>query len=421
MPNEPRSARSNTLLIALLTGLSVVSYIARSNISVAAKFIKPELGLTDVQMGQVFSSFLIGYSLFQIPAGRLGDRFGPRVVLAASALCWGLMSLLTGLVPGMVVSGTFGVLGTFFVLRFLLGVSEASTYPVAARAIADRLPPTARAQANAIVITGAMLGSAVTPPLIAWAMTNLGWRQSFYVTSVLAFVIAGVWWVLVRDHPSGASVPETSRGAPSNAAPASWGKLLRDRNIVLLSLSYFVEGYVLYIFVFWLYTYLVDVRHFSVLRGGVFAALPWLIASVLTPLGGALSDRFALRFGDLPGRRVVVMTGFILSGIFLFCGATVGNPYLAIAALGLAVGFTEFTEGTFWATTSNIAGAHAGAATGIMNMMGNLGGVASTMGVPVLVKYFGWVVALGSGSVLAVVAAALWLAIDWRPELRTDT
>src|ERR1019366_8353592 len=130
------------------------------------------------------------------------------------------------------------------------GVSEASTYPVAARAIADWLPPTARAQANAIVITGAMLGSAVTPPLIAWAMTNLGWRQSFYVTSVLAFVIAGVWWVLVRDHPSGASVPGTSRGAPSNAAPASWGKLLRDRNIVLLSLSYFAEGYVLYIFVF---------------------------------------------------------------------------------------------------------------------------------------------------------------------------
>lgn len=414
------SGPSTRTVIGLLTGLSVVSYIARSNISVATKFIKPELGLTDVQMGWVFSSFLIGYSLSQVPAGRLGDRFGPRLVLTVAALSWGLTTLLTGLVPGTVIPGTLGAIGSLLVLRFLLGAGEAATYPVAARAIANWLPPTGRAGANAIVITGAMLGSAVTPPLIAWAMTNLGWRQSFYLTSVLAFAIAAAWWVIARDHPSTANVQESASNAQLGVTTTSWWKLLRNRNIVLLSLSYFVgEGYVLYIFVFWLYTYLVDVRHFSILSGGVFAALPWLVASVLTPLGGALSDRLAFRFGELQGRRAVAMGGFTLSAIFLFCGATVGNPYLAIASLGLAVGFTEFTEGSFWATTSDIAGEHTGAATGIMNMMGNFGGVASTMLVPVLVKYFGWIVALGSGSVLALLAAALWLAIDWKPDHRS--
>jgi ACS family glucarate transporter-like MFS transporter len=401
-------------LIGLLTAISVMSYVARSNISVAAKFIKPEFGLTDVQMGWVFSSFIIGYSLFQVPAGRLGDKFGPRLVLALAALSWGIMSLLTGFVPGMVIPGSIGVLGTFLVLRFLLGAGEAATYPVAARAISDWLPPTERARANAIVITGSMLGSALTPPLIAWAMTNLGWRQSFYLTAVMATVVSIVWWVFIRDREFGTR-SEPTRADSLRPAVVPWKALFTNRNILLVSLSYFVEGWVLYIFVFWLYTYLVDVRHFSILKGGVFAALPWLVASVLTPLGGVLSDRLSLRFGESLGRRAVAMSGFILSAIFLWCGATVGNPYVAIAALGLAVGFVEFTEGTFWATTSNIAGVHAGAATGIMNTMGNLGGVASTMLVPVLVKYFGWVVALGSGSVLAVLAALLWLAIDLKP------
>ncbi|MEK6611729.1 MAG: MFS transporter [Gemmatimonadota bacterium] len=404
--------------IGLLAGLALVSYVERSNIAVAANYIKPEFGLTDIQMGRVFSSFLIGYSLFQIPAGRMGDRFGPRLVLALAALSWGLMTLLTGLLPGIFVSGTLGILWTFLVLRFLLGVGEAATFPVAARAIANWMRPTERGRANAYVIAGVSLGSTITPPLTALVMVRLGWRASFYVASSLAFAFALIWWVVARDRAPTASGPVAREPAPgAGESTVSWWRLFGNRNIVLLSLSYFVGGYILYIFVFWLYTYLVDVRHFSVLRSGVFSSMPWIVAAVLTPVGGILSDHLVSRWGESTGRRVVAMTGLALSGLFLLYGAMAANPYLAIAGLSLAVGFEEFTEGSFWAATINVAGPHAGAATGILNMMGNLGGVASTALVPILVHRFGWVVALGSGSVLAVLGALLWLGIDARARL----
>lgn len=414
--HEPSPATaSRWTMIGLLVCLTLVSYVMRSNIAVAAAFIKPAFGLTDIQMGRVFSSFLIGYSLFQVPAGRMGDRFGPRLVLALAALSWGLLTLLTGLLPGIFVSGTLGILWTFLVLRFLLGVGEAATFPVAARAIANWMKPAERGRANAYVIAGLSLGSTITPPLTALVMVRLGWRASFYVASTLAFALAIVWWVVARDHGPTASAPAAD-GAAADARPdaGSWWRLFGNRNIMLLSASYFVGGYILYIFVFWLYTYLVDVRHFSVLRSGVFSSMPWIVAAVLTPVGGIVSDHLVTRWGEGTGRRVVAMTGLALSGLFLLSGAMAGNAYVAIAGLSLAVGFEEFTEGSFWAATINAAGPHAGAATGILNTMGNLGGVASTALVPVLVHRFGWVVALGSGSVLAVLGSLLWLGIDAR-------
>ncbi|MGH9842208.1 MAG: MFS transporter [Blastocatellia bacterium] len=131
-------------ILALLAGFSLVSYVLRTNISVAAKFMMPELGLSEIQMGQVFSSFMLGYAIFQIPAGLLGDRRGPRVVLTVAAVCWGVATLLTGLVPGLLISSGMGAFASLLVLRFTLGAAEAATYPVAARAVANWMPVTER-------------------------------------------------------------------------------------------------------------------------------------------------------------------------------------------------------------------------------------------------------------------------------------
>jgi len=167
-------------ILALLAGLSLVSYVLRTNISVAARFMMPELGLNEIQMGQVFSSFMLGYAIFQIPAGWLGDRKGPRIVLTVAALLWGAMTLLTGLLPGLLVSGT-GALISLLVLRFTLGAAEAATYPVAARAVANWMPASERAFANAVVIAG----------------STVGWGFTFAACSALA-VIAGLIWLFIQ-------------------------------------------------------------------------------------------------------------------------------------------------------------------------------------------------------------------------------
>lgn len=413
-----RPTRVRWIVVAILTGFSVTSYLQRMNISIAAQFMMPDLGLTQIQMGQIFSSFLIGYTIFQIPAGIWGDRRGPRIVLTASALVWGITTVLTGLLPGILLGGTWAF-ASLLVIRFVLGAGEAATYPVSALAVARWSPGSERAMAFAIVVAGLSLGSTVTPPLISWLMVRVGWRESFYLVSAAAFLIALVWWRYGSDDPTThprvndaerAMITGSREGVPRFDIH-SWRRVFRDRNVALLSLSYFFNGYIFYIFIFWLYTYLIDVRGFTLLKGGLFASLPFIASSILTPLGGATSDRLLRSTSRTWARRIPAVTGLTLAGLCMIFGAVVKDPYLAIAGLALSIGFDQFAEPEYWAATMDVAGRQAGTATGILNMMGNLGGVVSTTLVPILVKQFGWVVALGSGAGLAFSAAVVWFAI----------
>jgi ACS family glucarate transporter-like MFS transporter len=193
--------------------------------------------------------------------------------------------------------------------------------------------------------------------------------------------------------------------------PGPTAKLLRDRNLLLLVLSYTCEGYVLFIFVFWLYIYLVEVRGFSLLNGGFIASLPWLTALVCTPLGGFACDRIAATRGRVAGARAVIMLGYGLSGILLFAAATIDNRAAAVSALCVSVGGLYFAEPAFWATAVHLSGENAGAATGMMNTAGIVGGIVSTSITPLVVKHFGWLTALSSGAVVALVCTSVWFMI----------
>ena len=413
-------------IVALLAGFSLVSYALRTNISVAAAVMRSELHLTQIQLGQVFSAFMAGYAIFQIPAGALGDRYGPRLILTLAATIWGVTTLMTGVLPGL-IGGAAATLVVLMAVRFLLGVAEAATYPVAASAVGAWMPPSERAFANALVIAGMALGSAFIPPIMSRLMVVSGWRVSFYATSILAFLIAALWWWYATDDPAqhpavnemehrAILAGRDTAGRESVAARADrrrvmYWPLLRNRNMMLISVSYFLDSYVLFIFVFWFYLYLVDERGFSILRSGVYSSLPWIAALIVVPAGGRLCDVLSERRGRRLGRRAVAMAGLLVSSALLAWGARTQQAMLAIAALSLSVGFLMSTEGPFWSSAIDIAGVHAGTAGGIMNTAGNLGGVVSTSLVPVLVERFGWMVALASGSSLGLVAALLWLLI----------
>jgi ACS family glucarate transporter-like MFS transporter len=413
-------------IVALLAAFSLVSYALRTNISVAAAFMRAELHLTQIQLGQVFSAFMIGYAIFQVPAGALGDRFGPRLVLSVAAAVWGLTTFLTGALPGL-IGGTAATLVVLLGVRFVLGLAEAATYPVAASAISIWMPTSERAFASALVIAGMALGSAVIPPLMSQLMIASGWRAAFYATAFLGFLVAALWWWYARDSPAQHPAVNTAerraivagREPTAKRAPAQpvgrphlihWA-LLRNRNMLLISASYFLDSYVLFIFVFWFYLYLVDERQFSILRSGVYASLPWIAALVVVPAGGRVCDVVSSRRGPRTGRRVVAITGLIVSSALLAWGARTSDAMLAITALSLSVAFLMSTEGPFWSSAIDISGARAGTAGGIMNTAGNLGGVASTSLVPVLVERYGWTTALATGSSLGLVSALLWLLI----------
>lgn len=409
-------------LIASLTGVfAFVSYVQRMNISIAAEMMMPELGLTKTEMGQIFSSFLWGYAIFQLPAGRLGDAIGPRITLAVAALLWGITTVLTGVLPWIFATANLAVLISLVVVRFVLGASEAATFPVGSRAIRNWTPPSERAFANAFMMAGSASAAAACAPLVSWLMVRLGWHAAFYLTSVFAFIIALVWYLVARDDPrhhpwvSEKELhwihPDRNESLPRQT---SFLQVLRDRDILFLSLSYTCEGYVLFIFVHWLYIYLVEQRGFSLINGGVVASLPWITALVFTPIGGFLCDRLSETHGRFRGARIVIILGYSLSGILLFAAATLNGRIAVVAALCVSVGALYFAEPAFWATAVHLSKENAGAVSGLMNTAGILGGIVSTPLIPLIEKRFGWMPALGSGAAVAVTCACVWLVIGRR-------
>jgi ACS family glucarate transporter-like MFS transporter len=299
-------------------------------------------------------------------------------------------------------------------VRFLLGASEAATFPVGSRAIRNWTPPSERAFGNAFMMAGSASAAAVSAPLVSWLMLRFGWRPMFYMTSILAFGIALLWYGTATDRPRDHRMVNQQElevigqfeGEPGKAS--SFLELLADRNILFLSLSYVCEGYVLFIFVFWLYIYLVEVRGFSMLNGGLVASLPWLTALACTPLGGLACDRISERSGRLAGARAVIMLGYGLSGVLLFAAAKLNGRVAAVAALCISVGALYFAEPAFWATAVHFSRGKAGTVSGIMNTAGILGGVISTSITPVIVSHFGWLPALASGAGVAIACTGMW-------------
>lgn len=375
-------------LVALLSATATASYLCRVNVSVAGVFMMRDLGLSQQAMGRVFSAFLVGYALCQIPGGMLADRFGAPRVLGWAALAW---VAATGWMVGAGAS-VAALLGA----RCALGVTEAPTFPAAAQAISRVLPLAQRGRANGFVVAAIGLGSAIAPPLMLFLMVRWGWRAALMLSSLPALAVGCAWpWVLQRRLLPAEVTNRAARVAAPSGRP-------RSRNFVLLTLSYSLQGYVGYIFVFWFYLYLVDVRHFDLLRGALFGSLPWLLSIVSIPLGGWLFDRIPY------DRRTIPIAGLAGSGVFIAIGAHTQHAYLAATCLALATALVLSVEGPFWATMTAVAGPRSGAGGGVMNMGSNIGGMISPALTPVLAASIGWEAALMVSAALAIVAAVLW-------------
>lgn len=417
-------------ILGLLFGISIVTYIDRVNISVTARQMIPALGLTDMQMGEIFSAFVFGYALFQIPGGWLGDRWGPRWVLTLAVIWWSVFTAATAIAPTLPILSMLGIGGALMLVRFLIGVGEAAALPNFNRAVANWLPSRERGLGIGITIGGIGVGSAMTPPITAWIMVNYGWQTAFYAAAVLGIGMAALWYLYSTDHPKDhpwvneaefalitSTTPQTN---PIPNAQTPWLAFARTPSVWWLVLSYACLGYVAYIYMSWFYLYLVNVRGFGELRGALFASAPFIAMTVFCPLGGWATDRLAIRLGLTGGRVVVGASGMLMAALFILIGAYVANPYSAIAFLSLGAGWLYFTVGAYWSSTSDLSPDYAGTLSGIMNTGANLGGTLSPTLTPWLAEQWGWSVALGTAAALALVGAILWLGIKPGDGLRTE-
>ncbi|MGH7231508.1 MAG: MFS transporter [Nitrospiraceae bacterium] len=411
-------------MAALLFLISVVTYIDRVNISVTARQMMPALGLTDVQMGQVFSAFVFGYAICQIPGGWLGDNWGARRVLTLAVIWWSLFTALTAVAPVLPITALVGILGALMLVRFLVGVGEAAALPNFNRTVANWLAPHERGVGIGIAIGGIGIGSAMTPPITAWIMVNFGWQTAFYAASALGLLIAAIWYWYATDRPS--DHPHTNaaevaliEGTPSGGSPdlaaaitsPPWKGFARTPTIWWLVLSYSCLGYIAAFYLFWFYLYLVDVVGFTIFRGAFFASSPFVAITVFCPLGGWVTDRLTAKRGVNIGRASVGMIGMLLASLSIVVGAFSEVPWLAISLLSLGAGWLYFTVGAYWASTVDLSKAHAGALSGLMNTGANLGGSLSPTLTPWLAEHFGWPAALAAAAIIALIGGLMWVRI----------
>jgi ACS family glucarate transporter-like MFS transporter len=422
----PTTTRVRWFLVFWLFVLSAVSYLDRVNISVAGGSIADAYHLSNVQLGKVFSALLVGYAMFQTLGGRLADRFGPRRVLTAGVLWWGIFTALTALVPANIT----GALYLFMAVRFLLGAGEAVIYPSANQFIARWIPVRERGIANGWIFAGVGAGAGLTPPLVAYTMQHYGWRSSFWLCALIGLAAGAVWFLVARDTP--AQHPKVSASelaaiqsrltlgvATDLAGPGEvvktlvpWKQVLRSKEVWAVTASYFCYGYVAWIFFSWFFLYLAKVRGLNLKASAFYSMLPPLAMLVGCLLGGTLNDRLTRRLGPRVGRCMLASAAITIAGIFIAFGSQVQSARLASVVLAGGAGALYLSQSSFWSVTADIAGRSSGTVSGFMNTGNQIGAAITASLTPWIAARLGWTASFLVAAALCLVGAATWLAVD---------
>lgn len=425
---ELRPSEVRWRIIAILAFIAALTYLDRLNLGIAGKYIQDEFHFDTQTMGWILSCFVLGYAVFQVPGGRLGDRFGPRRVITFAILWWSVFTAATGLAASLPLAGWFGVAGSFIILRLLIGVGEAAVFPNSNKVIALWFDAAHRAKANSLVFAGIGAGGVFTPIFIVWFMQRWGWQPVFYFCGALGIILALGWFLYFRDRPElhpGVNAAElavirqfratdqTAEMLP-NVTPKNcpWKKILRSRTVWSVLLSGFCIGYPAYIFYTWFFIYLVRVRGLTITQGGLWTSTPFIAITILSPTGGWFSDRAVGKLGRRRGRQVAMWVGVTCSALFLWMGSSTADNTIAVILLALASGFNLFVTANIWATCNDLSRDFCGSISGLMNTFGCFGGWVSPILTAIIATHFGWVWAFHVAALLTVVAGILWLFVD---------
>ena len=410
--------RVRWILIVWIFITSSVAYLDRVNISIASHYIIKEYHLSNIQLGYIFSAFVLAYALFQAPGGRLSDRYGARLVIAVAAVWWAVFTSLSTAIPRNMT----GAVAAFIGVRFLLGVGESVIYPASNRVVAKWIPSHERGRANGFIFAGVGAGAGITPPLITFIMLRGGWRLSFWLCALLGLVVGAVWFWLARDQPeehprvSARELEVIRSGLPDSGDGAKgilpWKKILASKDFLLITYSYFCYGYVAYIFFTWFFIYLSTVRGLNLRESSYFTALPFLAMALCSPAGGVLSDFVTRRFGKRWGRCGVSVVVIGLAAVFVAGGSGVTSPRLASLVLAGGAGALYLSQSMYWSVTADIAGESAGSVSGVMNMGAQLGSTVTATLTPIIAARFGWRASFGAAAILCATGALAWLLVD---------
>lgn len=402
-------------IVTLIAIITLINYLDRSAISYATVPISHSLHINDAQWGIIDSAFSIGYLVFAFIGGALVDRHGPKRVWSFAASIWSLVTIVTALAGAFVM---------FFVIRVLLGASEAPGFPAATRASSRWLPGDERGRALGIIVgVGVPLSLMIGGPVITQLLTHFGWHAMFVILGVIGLIWVVFWRIMFTDRPdqhprvnpaerdyiaAGQTVEEQS----AVAQRIQWKPLLKNRNLWMIAIGYFAWGYMFWAFMYWLPGYLGQTFHLNLATVGAFSVLPWALATVGALGSGVIVDRL-FKHGHLHRPRFIVMgIALLLAGLSLLPIIAAPSLATAIVFISLGVGFGMVTGPLWWVTAIDAEPNQPAIAAGFVDAAFALSGIVAPAVMGFIVQATG---AFGSGfavmAVLAVIGAVCLLFV----------
>lgn len=384
-PGHHRSV-CRIVVVGAFCAVAMIAYLSRNCLGVFAadEAFRAEFDATEEQLSDVMTAFFLGYAIFQIPAGYLGQRFGTRIVLTAYAVLWSACTVLLGFSSG---------LGFLTGAMFANGLAQAGVFPNAARSIADWMPSHRKAIACGFMAAFMSIGGAVATGLTGLLTKySWDWKTIAFLYSVPGVVWAVVFCVWFRDRPEehpqvtdsevdwirGRSYDADPVDEPADDVPAestiNWAVMLRSKALWLINGQQFFRAAGYIFCATWLPTYLRDQYGVSVGDAGLWASLPLLAVVCGSSLGGLITDLLLQFTGSRAiSRKAVAASCLAICGLLTISALAAKTISVAVALIGAGLFFASLAGPCSYAQTMDLAGKQIPVVFGMMNMMGNFG------------------------------------------------
>lgn len=361
--------RTSVMILLFLAG--VINYLDRSALSIAAPFIQGDLSLTPTQMGIIFSSFSVGYAIFNFVGGVAADKYGAKMTLFVAMIVWSLFSGALVLAAGFV---------SMIVIRVLFGMGEGPLAATINKMVNNWFPPSNRATVVGLTNSGTPLGGAIAGPIVGFVAIAYGWRVSFIAIMVVGIIWAIFWWKFVKEKPADSS--EQVKEEKTNVVTKGKLKLtfyLKQKTVLVTAFAYFSYSYILFFFLTWFPSYLVDARGLSVKDMSIVTVIPWILGFAGLALGGLVSDFFFKKYvkrGVLFSRKVVLVPCLFISAVCIGFAGLVTTTIGAVTLVALSVFFLYLTGSIYWAIVQDIVDQqNVGSVGGFMHFLANTAGI----------------------------------------------
>jgi MFS transporter, ACS family, hexuronate transporter len=402
-------------IVLLLFIAGFINYLDRSALSVAAPAVMQELHLSPANLGLVFSTFFIGYAVFNTIGGWAADRWGGKRVFSGAILMWSVLCGTTGLATGF---------GSLLVIRTFFGMAEGPLATTINKIVNNWFPHKESATAFGFANCGLPLGGAVAGPVVGLLTAAYGWRIAFAGVACLGLIWLVFWQFMTTDRPhQHAHVSEEERRLigsdravsedPADLKPL--GAYLRQPAILAAMISYFGYSYILFFFLTWFPSFLMMDRHLSLKSMSLATVLPWLLGFIGYGLSGLLSDLIFRRTGNaLRARKWVLIVCLGAAGICVALAGTVTTTLSALLLMAVAVFALYLSGSTYWALIQDtIPGAKLGSVGGCVHSIANCAGIIGPAVTGFLVQrshtFFSAFVLAGGIALASVLAVAILL------------